>query len=176
MSSLPRPDVAEYNEYYKQYIDLVPDGDIVSTLRYQQGDTLALLASAREGEEIYRYAEDKWSLREVLGHLIDTERVFSFRALTIARQDGAELPGMDQEEWATRSDAHDRPMRKLTREWSDIRKANVHMFEAFDADIGGRTGIASGFEFSVRSFPWIIAGHELWHRDLIKRHYLGNSG
>jgi hypothetical protein len=110
MSSLPRPDDSEYNEYYRGYTSLVPDGEIVETLRHQLGDTLALLGGVETERETYRYAEGKWSLREVVGHLIDTERVFAFRALSMARQDGAELPGMDQEDWGRRNNANERPL------------------------------------------------------------------
>ena len=174
MSSLPRPAPSEYHEYYGRYTDLVPDGEIVVTLREQLGQTLELLGGIPADQETFRYAEGKWSIREVVGHLIDTERVFSFRALTIARQDGAELPGMDQEEWGGRNNAHERSLAALTDEWISLRRANVHLFSSFDADAGSRAGIASGYDFTVRSFPWIIAGHELWHRQGIARDYLGD--
>ncbi|HIF21252.1 MAG TPA: DinB family protein [Gemmatimonadetes bacterium] len=175
MSNLPRPDGSEYNQYYTTYTSLVPDGEIVERLRDQLGDTLALLGGVEAERETYRYAEGKWSLREVVGHLIDTERVFAFRALSVARQDGAELPGMDQEDWGRRNNAHDRPLEHLIDEWVALRRANVHLFASFDSATGRRTGIASGFLFSVRSFAWIIAGHELWHRQLIGRDYLAES-
>lgn len=175
MSSLPRPDDSEYNEYYRGYTSLVPDGEIVETLRHQLGDTLALLGGVETERETYRYAEGKWSLREVVGHLIDTERVFAFRALSMARQDGAELPGMDQEDWGRRNNANERPLQHLTDEWVALRRANVDLFASFDSATGRRTGIASGFVFSVRSLAWIIAGHELWHRRLIGRDYLPES-
>ncbi|MCH7530602.1 MAG: DinB family protein [Gemmatimonadetes bacterium] len=172
MSSLPRPEVHEHDEYYKRYTDLVPDGDIVDTLRGQMETTLELLSSVPAERETFRYAEGKWSVREVIGHLIDTERVFAFRALTFARQDGAELPGMDQEEWGGRNNAHERPLDDLADEWSALRRANVRLFSTFDADAGARAGVANDHDFTVRSFPWIIAGHELWHRKLIARDYL----
>lgn len=175
MSSLPRPDDSEYNEYYRGYTSLVLDGEIVETLRHQLGDTLALLGGVETERETYRYAEGKWSLREVVGHLIDTERVFAFRALSMARQDGAELPGMDQEDWGRRNNANERPLQHLTDEWVALRRANVDLFASFDSATGRRTGIASGFVFSVRSLAWIIAGHELWYRRLIGRDYLPES-
>jgi hypothetical protein len=172
MSSLFRPKADEYNAYYSQYTGLVPDGDIVQTLRVQMESTLELLEGVPAERQTFRYAEGKWSIREVVGHLIDTERLFAFRALTFAREDGAELPAMDQEEWGRRNNAHERPLDDLAGEWSAVRLATVHLFSHFDVDAGARTGIASGNVFSVRSFPWIIAGHELWHRGLIVRDYL----
>jgi hypothetical protein len=172
MSGLERPAPTEHAEYYGRYIDLVPDGDIVEALRDQLGETLALLQGVPEERETHRYAEGKWSIREVVGHLIDTERLFAFRALAMARSDGVDLPGMDQDEWARSSNAGERPLGDLAQEWAALRRANVHMFASMDAATGGRTGRASGYAFTVRSFPWIIAGHELWHRRLLERDYL----
>ncbi|HAC06883.1 MAG: DinB family protein [Gemmatimonadetes bacterium] len=175
MSSLQRPGSEDQHEYYTRYTDLVPDGDIIQRLRDQIQATLELLRSVPAEKETFRYAEGKWSLREVIGHLLDTERVFSFRALTMARQDAARLPGMDQEDWCGRNNAHERTLQDLADEWAALRRANVHLFESFDAETGRRTGVASGYAFAVRSFPWIIAGHELWHRQLIERDYLSGS-
>lgn len=175
MSSLERPGSDDQHEYYARYTVLVPDGDIIQTLRDQIEATLELLNSVPAEKETFRYAEGKWSLREVIGHLLDTERVFAFRALTMARQDAARLPGMDQDDWAGRNNAHERSLADLTEEWAALRRANVHLFASFDAETGGRTGVASGYAFAVRSFPWIIAGHELWHRQLIERDYLSGS-
>jgi hypothetical protein len=172
MSSLPRPGTDEHHEDYSRYADIVPDGDIVETLRVQMETTLELLGSVPEEQETFRYADGKWSIREVVGHLIDTERLFAFRALTFAREEGAELPGMDHEGWGRRNTAHERPLEDLADEWSALRHANLHLFSSFDTDAGAHTGVASGKAFSVRSFPWIIAGHELWHRRLIVRDYL----
>lgn len=173
MSHLRRPERAEHADYYGGYIDLVPDGDILETLREQLGDTLALLMGVPEEMETHRYAEGKWSLREVVGHLIDTERVFAFRALAIARADGVDLPGMEQDEWVAASAADSRHLGEMGQEWAALRRANIHMFTSMDEATGMRVGRASGFDFTVRSFPWIIAGHELWHRRLIERDYLG---
>lgn len=171
MSGLTRPDPSEHADYYARYIALVPDGDVLETLRDQLGDTLALLQTVPDQRETYRYAEGKWSVREVVGHLVDTERVFAYRALAMARSEGVDLPGMDQEEWTKRSNAGARPLGDLAQEWAALRRANVHMFAAFDDSVGGRRGRASGYDFTVRSFPWIIAGHELWHRARLEQDY-----
>lgn len=173
---LGRPAEGEYNSYYARYIALVPDGDIVETLAREMETTRALLASVPPEKEEFRYAEGKWSLREVVGHLIDTERLFSFRALWFARQGSGELAGMDQEAWARNSSAGARPLGGLVAEWGSLRAANVAMFSGFDAETGFRRGVASGFEVTVRALPWMIAGHELYHRQLIRRDYLGLGG
>lgn len=172
MSVWSRPDPSEHAEYYGRYIELVPDGDIVVTLREQLEDTLRILDGVPEERETYRYEEGKWTLREVVGHLIDTERMFAFRALAMARSTGVDLPGMDQDEWAANSNAGERPLADLLKEWITVRRSTVHLFTSFDDSVAERTGRASGYSFSVRSFPWIIAGHELWHRNLIEHDYL----
>ncbi|NNF12717.1 MAG: DinB family protein [Gemmatimonadetes bacterium] len=171
MSAWNRPDPKEHAEYYARYIAQVPEGSILETLRDQLPGTLDLLEVPAD-REVYRYEEGKWSLREVVGHLIDTERMFAFRGLVMARSDGADLPSMDQDEWAARSNAHDRPMSDLTKEWIAVRRSVVHLFASMEDRAATRRGRASGYDFTVRSFPWIIAGHELWHRQLIERLYL----
>lgn len=172
MTDMGRPGAGEHAEYYERYVALVPDGDIATTLKEQLGDTVQLLGSIPEARETFRYAEGKWTLREVVGHLIDAERMFAFRALTMAREDGVDLPGMDQDAWSANSNAADRALSDLVAEWIAVRRSNVHLFATMPEGAGGRTGRASGYDFTVRSFPWIIAGHELWHRDLIRRDYL----
>ena len=117
MTAFLRPDPTEHAEYYAQYIARVPDGEITSTLSNQLAETVGILRSLPEDRETYRYAEDKWTLREVVGHLIDTERMFAYRALAIAREDDVDLPGMDQDAWNRGSNAADRAMVDLIDEW-----------------------------------------------------------
>lgn len=171
MSDLPRPQAGEHADYYTRYVEIVPDGDIVETLSTQFGETLALLQAVPAERETYRYAPDKWSIREVIGHLIDVERMFAFRAMNMARADDVVLPGMDPDVWTRKSNANQRPLDDLAAEWGALRRAHVHMFATLGPDAGARKGIATGKEFTVRSFPWIIAGHELWHRELLERDY-----
>jgi hypothetical protein len=170
--ALGRPAAGEHAEYYARYVDLVPDGDILETLRNQLGQTLALLQEVPRERENYSYAPGKWSLREVVGHMLDTERVMAYRALAMARSDGVDLQGMDQEEWARHSNAAARSLDDLVSEWAGVRRANGHMFATLPVGAGERRGRASGNEFTVRSFPWIIAGHELWHRERLAKDYV----
>jgi hypothetical protein len=174
--ALPRPDPSEFDEYYARYVDLVPTGNVLITLRDQLPATLALLRGLSLEAETTPYAVGKWSLREVFGHLVDVERLFQFRALAMAREDGVDLPGMDHDEWAGRSDANARALADHIEEWTAVRRAGVHLFASFDSDTGMRTGRASGKPFSVRAFPWIIAGHELWHRHIIREKYMAVEG
>lgn len=161
----------EFYEYYGRYIDLVPDGDIVHTLAEQIEETLTLLASVPPEREEFRYAEGKWSVRDVVGHLVDTERLFAFRALWIARGAAGEQPGMEQNDWAALAGAGDRPLADLAEEWRWLRGANVLMFAGFDDAAWGRRGVASGHELTARAAAWIIAGHERHHRAVLRRHY-----
>lgn len=169
--TLPRPGIGEYNEYYQRYIALVPDGDIVETLESQMVETRALLDSVSAESETFRYAEGKWSVREVVGHLVDTERLFAFRALWFARGEVGEMGGMDQEAWVLHSNASERGLVELADEWSALRRANVLMFGSFDAGVGECRGVASGYEVTVRALAWMMAGHELHHRTLLRRDY-----
>lgn len=170
-----RPQAADYNEYYRKYVDLVADGDIAVTLSDQWEETEALLSSVPTEKEQYRYAPGKWSVREVVGHLIDVERLFAFRSLWIARAAEGEQFGMEQDEWVTTSKADARSLADLTVEWGTLRTSNVQLFRSYDEDAWNRVGVASGFNVRVRALPWITAGHELHHRALLARDYLGHG-
>ena len=126
-----RPDAAEHEAYYSTYIDQVPEGDVLEILSTQIETPLGLLASVSPELEEHRYAPDKWTVREVVGHVIDAERVFAHRAFSFARADAAPLPGMDQNEYATVSNAAVRPLAELTAELAAVRKATLALFRGF---------------------------------------------
>lgn len=170
---LSRPESREYDPYYGLYVDQVADGDIVELLETELEAMLEILRQTPADRETYRYADGKWSLRQVIGHLIDTERTFGHRALVFARQDAARLPGIDQDVWVAASKADTRPLRDLLGEFEQVRRGHVAMFGAFDDDIGLRTGIASGCSFTVRSLAYILVGHEIHHRKVLVGRYLG---
>lgn len=170
--ALGRPDPSEHAPYYSTYIGRVADGDILETLERQMEATQAVLRDVPADRETFAYAPGKWSLREVVGHLIDVERTFALRALWFARAAGTPLPAFEQDEWAERSNAGERPLSELLAEWASVRDSNVRMFRGLSPDVAERVGVASGFDFSVRSIAWIIAGHELHHRRLIEERYL----
>lgn len=167
-----RPKPSEHDEYFGRYISKVPDGNIIEMLEGELQTTLKLLASIPAERETYRYAEGKWSVREVIGHLIDSERLFQYRALCFARRDPAHLPTFDEDEYARQSNAHARPLSELAEELESVRRASLTLFRSFDDDMTKRTGRASVYEFSVRSFAYIIAGHEMHHRSVIEDRYL----
>ena len=168
---MQRPAKSEHVDYFSRYIDLVPDGDVLETLATQIDETQALLASVPAERENYSYAPGKWSIREVVGHLIDTERVFMLRALWFARAGGGELPSMEQDEWADASNAGERPLAELREEWVRLRADTLALLRGFPDEAWSRVGVASGKPMSVRACAWNIAGHELWHRRGLQRDY-----
>ncbi len=175
MESITSVNPSEYAPFYETYVSRVPEGEILEILSVQIGDTLGLLNSVPAELEVYRYGTGKWSVREVVGHMIDAERIFSFRALAFARGDSAPLPGMDQVQYAAVSDAGTRPLAELAAELATVRAATVALFRSFSGDVWSRDGIASGCSFTVRSFPFIIAGHELHHRSGLEVNYLSGG-
>ncbi len=171
-----RPGPDEYADYYSLYIDRVPDGRPLVDVLGEAPDALdALLGNLPLERENFAYETGKWTCREVLGHVIDAERIFSYRALHIARADSAELPGMDQEEWAAASNAAGRPISELLREFRGLRTANAVFFASLDEEAFSRRGVASGVEFTVRALIHIIVGHELHHREMLRTRYLAGA-
>jgi hypothetical protein len=167
-----RPQSSEYAPYYGTYIDRVPAGDICQILENQLARTLALLTKAGEGRAGYRYAPEKWSIREVVGHVIDTERVFAYRALCFARSERNHLPGFDQDDYVQAAAFEARTLRDLAAEFELVRKSNVILFRSFTEKVWERRGVANNAEITVRSIPYIIAGHELHHVGILKERYL----
>ena len=167
-----RPDPSEYNEYYGLYIGQVPDGDVLEALASSVRETVAQLGDLPAEWASYRYAPDKWSLAEILEHIIDAERVFSYRAMCIARGETADLPSMDQDVYSANSNADARGLASLLEELEAVRRASILLFATLDPSTHGRSGRASGFPFTVRTFPWILAGHEIHHRKVIEERYL----
>ncbi len=169
---MQRPDATEYDKYYSLYVNQVPEGDVMKIL----GDGARLTARTLDGIpiewETYRYAPDKWSVREALGHVVDVERLFSYRALSIARRDPAALPLMDQDQWAAASNAGERTVVALLDDFARARASSLAIFESLAEDAWDKRGLASGCEFTVRSFPYILAGHEIHHRRVLEEKYL----
>lgn len=167
-----RPTTDEYAPFYAGYVEAVPDGHVLETLDAGVPALRTLLEPVTSALETHRYAPEKWSIREVLGHLVDSERLFSYRALHMARRDPAPLPSMDQEQWARATNAAERPLADHLDELAAVRDATLRLFRGLDPDALDRTGVASGAEFTVRSLAWIIAGHEIHHRGVLEARYL----
>ena len=166
------PDRSEAAEYYFTYIDQVPRGDIRQTLEAQMGETLALLHGISEEDSLRRYAPDKWSIREVVSHMNDTERVFVFRALWFARGFDSSLPSFDQNIAVSAADADDRPWRSHMEEFRAVRTATLAFFQNLPEHAWARRGVASGNPFTVRALAYIVAGHVTHHSKILRARYL----
>ena len=167
-----RPGSDECNAYYNSYIEKLPDGDISEILGHSWEQTRSFLSTVDEERSQHRYAQGKWSIREVVGHLLDAERIFTCRALRFARNDATELPGFDENEYVVHSNYDERRLSDLIQEFDHLRRANIHLFASFDETVGELGGNANGDPITVRAIPWIIAGHELHHREVMQERYL----
>lgn len=167
-----KPQTNEYAAYYEKYVSLVAEGDVVETLERQGEETLALLQTVGEERAGHRYEPGKWSIKQVVGHVIDGERIFAYRALAIARGERQPLPGMDQDEYMAGSDFDSRTLADLSEEFSHVRRANVLMLRGLRDEAWSRRGVASDNEVTVRALVYIIAGHEAHHVQILRTRYL----
>jgi hypothetical protein len=167
-----RPAATEYAPYYDTYIKLVPNENILTVLEQGGAHTQKVLRAIDETKSQHRYAPGKWSIREVVGHVADAERVFCYRALRFARADATELPGFDQDVWAKTTNAHSSTLVSLLDDLRALRAATVSLFRGFADAAWDRTGIASKNPVSVRALAYITAGHEHHHLTIVKERYL----
>ena len=172
MTPIGRPAAAEYAPYYEKYIALVAGDDPVRALREQIGPTLATLRAVPPADSLRRYAPGKWSLRELVGHIVDAERVFAYRALWFARSAPDALPGFEQDDFMKAISLEGVSLKNLADEFANIRKSNISFFEQLAAGDWMKQGTASGRPVSVRALAYIIAGHELHHMDVLKTRYV----
>ena len=170
-TSFARPQPGEYNPYYDRYISLVGTDDVVGLLEQQVPQTTDLFKSANTKAD-FRYAPGKWTVKDMLGHVNDTERIMSYRALRIARGDQTPLSGFEQDDYIRDGNFAQRTLTDLIEEFIDVRRATVHLFRHVDPEIGARRGTANNHVVSVRALAYIIAGHELHHRNVLQEKYL----
>ena len=167
-----RPAPAEFAPYYAGYVAKVPDGDLLQTLDAGLSDYTTAFGALPEARGGFAYAPGKWTLRELLGHVIDAERVFAYRAMRIARGDTMPLPGFDEKAWVPASRANERTLADLLAELRVVRAATVALLRHLPDDAIGRTGTASENPVSVRALAWIIAGHPIHHLGVVRERYL----
>ena len=172
MEPFPRPEPAEAAEYYLTYINQVPAGDIREVLASQATDVLPLFDGITEERAAYRYAADKWTIRQVLSHINDTERVFTFRALWFARGFEPPMPSFDQNVAIASASADDRTWASHVDEFKAIRAATLALFKSLPEEAWDRKGIASGNPVSVRALAFITAGHVAHHARILRERYL----
>jgi len=172
MAAIERPNPTEYAEYYRRYVDLVPDGDLIDTLVDQFDETALMLGPLTDEEASRPYAPGKWSIKEVVGHMIDTERIFTYRALRIARGDQTPLAGYDQDAFVKAAGFNRRTLAGLLSELHLARRSATGLFGGLSAEELARTGVANDNPVSVRAIAWIVAGHERHHVKIIRERYL----
>ncbi len=173
--TIARPEPSEHSPYHEGYISLVPGDDIISTLESQRRQTLILLSGRDESEGDLRYAAGKWSVKEVLGHVCDTERIFAYRALRIARADRTPIEGFEQDDYIRNSSFGSRPFPEIIEDYIAVRRATLTLFRNLDETAWMRRGIANNNEISVRALAYITAGHELHHRRILEEKYFAGK-
>lgn len=172
---IERPSRSEYHDFYAGYIATLPDDANVLTVMAQQHDDLQKTLRALSDEQgLFRYLPGKWSIKQVLGHMIDAERVFAYRVLRISRGDTTPLPGFDQEPYVENGNFEFCEMSDLLDEFATLRTANLAMFRRLGPEELKRKGTASGAEVTVRALLFIIAGHERHHLKILQDKYLPN--
>lgn len=169
--TVERPAADEFFEYYGKYIEKVPGDDALSALSSQTTDTVRVLRPLSDAKALHRYAPGKWSIKEVIGHLSDSERVFAYRAMRFGRGDTTPLVGFDENQYVPAGKFDARPFGDVLDEFASVRAASLALFRGFDAGALLRHGTANDKAISVRALAWILAGHELHHRGLLIERY-----
>jgi hypothetical protein len=169
--TIARPQAGEYAQYYDRYIALVGSEDILGVLDEQRRETMKLLCSRDEEDGNFRYAPDKWSAKEVWGHVCDTERVFSYRALRISRADQTPMEGFEQDDYVRNGPFAKIPFSEIIEDYIAVRRATLSLLRNLDEAAWMRRGVANKNEVSVRALAYIIAGHELHHRAILQEKY-----
>lgn len=166
-----RPVEGEYIQYQWNYIKRVPDGDLIEHLKAQTESVIARCSKLTEEEINCRYAEGKWSVLEVLQHVIDTERILCYRALRFARKDNTPLPGFDENSYVDNADTHHRNLREVLADYTAMRSATIHLFTSFTQEMLEQKGVANSGTITVNTFAYFITGHELHHWHILEERY-----
>jgi len=171
MPEIGRPEPTEYAPYFERYISLVPDGAILPALEAQPAEVRRALGGLPDSRAGYRYAEGKWSIREVVGHVIDAERVFGYRALCVARGDATPLPGFDEKAYGRNSPHDAYPLAELLDELETVRKGNVLFFRHLRFEDWTRAGVANNLPVSPRGLAYSMVGHTIHHLNGLRDNY-----
>ncbi len=166
-----RPQADEYPAYYETYVCRVPEPEPMLALEHATDELQRVLPLLPEEKANHRYAEGKWTVKELLQHMIDTERIMAYRALTIARGDATPLPGFDENEYARTANVEDRSLASMGVEWMAVRMATIPLFQHFDGAAYDAKGIANKNPVSVRGLAYIIAGHQRHHMAILQERY-----
>lgn len=170
------PNLEYLPAYYQGYVSLVGNQPLIAAMTQSKAAVLQLFKTIDEQQGAYAYDTGKWTIRELINHVIDTERVFAYRALSFARNDHAELPGFEENEWVVSSKANNRSMEHLVGQYEQLSASTVMLFKSFDSEMLNRVGTANGAQFNVANIGFIIAGHEIHHLNILKERYLNQLG
>jgi hypothetical protein len=168
-TALSRPDAAEYPAPFAAYVGLVPENNVLPVLESQVGEVVALLRGLREDEVLRHHAPYTWSIKDVVGHLTDTERVMGYRALRFARADATPLPGFDENDYARAAGFDATPLADLLAEFEALRRSHLYFFRRLDAAAWSRRGTANGNPVTVRALAYVIAGHTRHHLNILRK-------
>lgn len=169
---MTKPDLAEVPIFYKGYVENVKDMDVIEALQQSSKVALNIFRSIPEDMGIYRYADGKWSIKELLNHMMDAERIFAYRALRFSRNDKTPLPGFEENDYAPLANPHARTIAQLTNEMERLRATTIDLYSSFSPDMLKREGQANNNKLSVLTLGYVIAGHETHHRKIIVERYL----
>jgi len=172
---MARPEPGEYAPYYERYISLIPGSEILGTLESQRRQMMLLLSGRDEDEGDIRYAPDKWTAKEVLGHVCDTERIFAYRALRISRGDRTPIEGFEQDDYVRNGPFGRAPLAEIVEDYIAVRRATLTLLRNLDEEAWMRRGVANKNEVTVRALAYIIAGHEVHHRRILEEKYFSVS-
>jgi DinB superfamily len=172
---MARPETSEYASHYGTYVTLVPEVDIVAAMRSELAKTMALLNGIADHDAIVCHPPYTWTIKQVVGHLTDCERIFGYRALRFARGDATPLPGFDENDYARFAESHQRPLRDLAAEFEALRNSHLWLFQNLPANAWLQRGSANGNDVSVRAIAYIIVGHERHHATILRRRLVNSS-
>jgi len=169
---MTRPDLSSVPQFYKRYVEHVKDMDVLDAMRESIKTTLEIVRKLPESKGEFRYEPGKWSIKELLCHMMDAERIFAYRALRFSRNDKTPLPGFEENDYAPQANAHSRSLAEIANEMERLRQVNIDLFKSFTPEMLQRIGTASNAEVSVLHVGYIIAGHERHHQQVLKERYL----
>jgi hypothetical protein len=172
MTAIERPGTDEYNDYYAGYVNRVPDGDIMTILADSQAEAERLLSELSADQADFCFAPGEWTIKEVVGHLVDAERAFGYRAFAFSRNEASPLPGFEQDDYVREGNLGARALPDLLEELSLLRRANLIAFRYITPEASHRRGIASDNPVTVRALVYILAGHTLYHLEDLREKYL----
>jgi hypothetical protein len=169
---MTRPDLTTLPDFHKRYVDHVKDLDVIDALKNANEQMLQLVRSIPEERGLFKYAPEKWTIKESLCHILDTERILAYRAMRFARNDKTPLPGFEENDYAPEANANNRNLIRIADEMERLRLTTIDLFEDFTPQMLSRKGLANNLELSVLNLGYIIAGHECHHLKILKERYL----